>query len=502
LQTDYGSPALGGNNSSIKLINDKERFMTRKGLFKRITGIRISVAIQVFSTMLVLALGYFAIERNLKSMTRSMKPIPVYELKATTQKIRVQILFVAFVAFVAGMGLAYTITRQIRQFSKGLESLATGDIRTDLSLTPANDFLPLDSAIRKLTDSLNHFLRHSITDAIILLNHEGVIYEFNPTAEYLFGYKADEVAGNHISSIFPKDERNQALYDSIFSPHMERGGLRDQISGTIISRIGEAISVRVSSFRLGQEKSRSFGLVVGMLDVREFRKLKEEIDRADRLSSLGMLVAGLAHEIKNPLGAIKGLVQLLSEDVSKDDPKSNYYATILNEVEQLDSVLRRLLDFAHPKESVPLPIELEPLIEDILALMKTDLEEKAIRLDMRLASDPITLTGDGEGLRQALINILKNAVEATPEQGTISVVTGFMKDEVLICFENEGPPISKDEMGLIFDPFYTTKEKGAGLGLAITHQIIRAHNGRIRVDDREGKGAAFEIRIPIKTPSV
>ena len=177
---------------------------------------------------------------------------------------------------------------------------------------------------------------------------------------------------------------------------------------------------------------------------------------------MGMLISGLAHEIKNPLGSIKGLVQLLAEENKTEDrQKQRYLMTILKEVERLDSLMRRLLEFAYPRELKYVLSDINSMVRESALLMKPEMEKRGFILEERYDEEIPKVEMEQGGMKQALINVLKNALEATSANGKISVETTAKDDQVFISIENEGLTIPKKDIQKLFAPFYTTKEKRA-----------------------------------------
>ncbi|MBI3610605.1 MAG: HAMP domain-containing protein [Nitrospirae bacterium] len=230
--------------------------------------------------------------------------------------------------------------------------------------------------------------------------------------------------------------------------------------------------------------------------------MQERLQRTERLAALGTLAAGVAHEVRNPLGAVKGLAQLLCESAESPDQKK-YAETIASEVNRLNAVVERLLNLARPAAAggTAEKIDLNRLIRDAVALSGYERNEK--RITIREDYDPQVpeIRTDGEGILQAVLNVLLNAVQAIPETGTIRVETRLRTDppaarRVRIEIANTNSIIPVKDYRRIFDPFYTTKENGTGLGLAIAHQVVTAQGGTIEVESGRGE-TVFKIELPV-----
>lgn len=230
---------------------------------------------------------------------------------------------------------------------------------------------------------------------------------------------------------------------------------------------------------------------------RLFEKLKER----ERLAALGEMAAGMAHEIRNPLGAIKGAAQLLNPD-AYDESEVEFLSIIIEEVDRLNSVVTQFLDYARPLRSGFSLTDINEVLKRTLLLLDTEEQMEAIVIDRSLQENLPLLHGDAEQLKQVFINLIRNGVEAMQGQGTIQITTELIDDldspTIEISFVDEGEGVDEKDLKNIFIPFYTTKNKGTGLGLSICQRIIENHEGTIELQSERGKGTQFLIRLPIQ----
>jgi signal transduction histidine kinase len=234
----------------------------------------------------------------------------------------------------------------------------------------------------------------------------------------------------------------------------------------------------------------------------DLRKSKSYIRRADRLASLGTLTAGLAHEIRNPLVAIKTLTQLLPERLDDEEFRTQFLQIASGEVDRISSLVTELLEFARPSDP---KLELEninTILDGMLLLASTETKKKQINIIKNFASDLPPVQIDREQIKQVFLNILLNAVDATRENGKITVKTqSFIKPGgepfAQIEFTDTGCGIPEEYLEDIFNPFFTTKSTGSGLGLSISNQIIQDHRGYIDVESQLDKGSSFFINLPV-----
>jgi signal transduction histidine kinase len=244
----------------------------------------------------------------------------------------------------------------------------------------------------------------------------------------------------------------------------------------------------------------------------ENSRLYAQMKERDRLAVLGQMAAGLAHEIRNPLGAIKGAAQLLAEpgpEGAKDDPTAReFIGIILEEVDRLNRVVGNVLDLARPNDHSVVPIDVNAVIRRTLQVLSAERVGDQVDIQMTLDSELPRVAIDDEQLRQVLMNLIRNAVQAIKERGRVSVSTrvrfgrgtrsGRTPDEsfVEINVADTGPGIAQKALDKIFLPFFTTKDRGTGLGLAISQRIVQGAGGRIEVRSYEGKGSTFTVLLP------
>ena len=222
------------------------------------------------------------------------------------------------------------------------------------------------------------------------------------------------------------------------------------------------------------------------------REMERRLNRAERLSAMGRLAAGVAHEIRNPLNAISMASQRLKKDNLKE-----LTPIIRDEIRRLNHIVEEFIDFARCARPVLKPGDIGPLLRQMVLLIEEEAASHGITVQADLPESPLMIVMDADKIRQALFNILRNAMESIPGQGTVAI--GAMRNgrhEVLIRISDTGTGLTPEETEQIFDPGHTTKEKGLGLGLALAHEIIQAHNGDIRVLSERAKGTTFEIVLP------
>lgn len=221
-----------------------------------------------------------------------------------------------------------------------------------------------------------------------------------------------------------------------------------------------------------------------------------KLRRADRLSAVGQLTASLAHEIRNPLGSIEGAVDIV-ERSANEERRREFLGIIKKEVKRLNGLLSNLLDFSRPRDPQIKQARIENIVRSVWDLTSHTAHQLGIRLECDIEPTTALIECDPEQITQALLNVTLNALQATPAGGSVLVSVGQQDEVILIRVKDEGGGIAADDQERIFDPFYTTKEHGTGLGLPISHQIVTQHRGRITVERNSEVGMTFTLALPV-----
>ena len=226
-------------------------------------------------------------------------------------------------------------------------------------------------------------------------------------------------------------------------------------------------------------------------------KLEEQLSRAKHLSSLGEMTAGISHEIRNPLGIIRSSAELLKKKMAILEPDNTIPDVIVEEATRLDKIISDFLNYARPKTPQRLPCRINEIIEKNLAFLEPELAASNHQVVTNYEKDLTEIVGDADMLYQAFLNILINAMQAMPDVGIIRISTVSNKTAVNIQFDNDGDPIDSEDIEKIWEPFFTTKDTGTGLGLGIVKNIVEAHGGQIWIGNLPGEGVRVEITLPI-----
>lgn len=227
-------------------------------------------------------------------------------------------------------------------------------------------------------------------------------------------------------------------------------------------------------------------------------EIEEQLRRADRLSALGELSAGMAHEIRNPLGSIRGTAEILQDGIDPADPKAEFARILVKEVDRLNRVVQDFLDFARPAEVVRGAVDVAELLRELQLLTRQPAHVNGVSVDLA-DGGAAPVAGDREQLKQAFLNLMLNAIQAMPQGGSLQLETAGSDGQVTVRFADTGRGIPAEHLERIFNPFFTTRRDGTGLGLAITHRIVQGHGGRIDVTSQPGIGTVFTLTLPAAT---
>ena len=334
----------------------------------------------------------------------------------------------------------------------------------------------------------------NIETGLITTNLQGNIRVFNPYAEELTGISQEEAYDKPIGDLFPD------LAASIESQNVTVRGEFEFVNQDGLRMI---LGFSTAPFEGGPDTSAS--IIINFRDITGIRRMEEALKRADRLVALGELSARMAHEIRNPLAAMSGSVQMLAEQNSNGGNDERLLSIVLRESERLNKLITEFLSYARPTSPQKSSIDLKALTEDMLLLLKADSRFAAIELINRIPAHTM-IQADLHQINQVLMNLLQNSADAMPDGGRIEIdanilpggTDGFRKTPMVrITVTDSGKGIAPDKIQHIFEPFWTDKAEGTGLGLAVSYRIIETHGGTINVEAPPSGGCRFVILLPV-----
>ncbi len=326
---------------------------------------------------------------------------------------------------------------------------------------------------------------------LLAIDTDGKIASFNQSAESVLRLSSRDVLGKKADEVLP-----QQLAFLTGEIETEKEVIEKEIDCPLEG--GKTIPMDVSVSLLEGDNGAFLGYIILFRDLTEIQELKREIERSQRLASLGKLAAGIAHEIRNPLSSIKGFATFFNEKL-KDMPEYQSTAEIMvQEVDRLNRVITQLLEFARPLEIHKKSTPIQPVLQHSLRMIEREAQAKNIRIDKKLSPEINEVHIDQDRINQVLLNLYLNAIEAMEDGGTLSVDLSRDEDyqKIRIAISDTGVGIKKEDLVHIFDPYFTTKLSGTGLGLAIVHKIIESHKGEVKVESEAEKGTTVTIVLP------
>lgn len=338
----------------------------------------------------------------------------------------------------------------------------------------------------------------SISVGVLACDLEQRIEMWNSSMEPMYGLKRSEVEGKKLAEVFPPELL--AELPPAYEPHRVTSLYKFRLR----TADGRHLIVNLSAAPLLGKDDQVIGRLLIMNDLTERVSLETQLVQAEKLSSIGLLAAGVAHEVNTPLAVITSQAQMLMKQIPVDDPRSRTLDKIIKQSFRASEIVNNLLKFSRVSGSEHSELDLNKLIRETLSLVEPMLKASKITLNAQLDSDLPLVFGNSGKLQQVFMNLIMNARDAMPRGGELTLATESENSTVLVEVSDNGVGISADHLDKIFDPFFTTKStsRGTGLGLAVTYGIIREHAGKIRVESTVGQGTSFRLEFPTARKAV
>lgn len=373
--------------------------------------------------------------------------------------------------------------------------LVVGLLAARLAERQLHSDVQLAAAVASLADlrALHERIVESIRSGLITTDLEGTIYTFNAAAEEITGYSAREVRAQNASMFF--GEMNRQIAESMAAAASGKVSPRFEIDS--LTQSGFMLHLGYSIAPLFAESGETSGLVITFQDLTDVRVMEETARRQDRLAAVGRLAASIAHEIRNPLAAMRGSIQMMRSEMKDDSDHHELMEIILRESDRLNKIVSDYLNYARPRPAEMKDVDVGELVKQTLKLLRNSPEiSDGHSLEEQLPSEPLMVKGDEEQLKQVCWNVARNAMQAMPDGGTFQVrAERTPADRIQLVFKDTGRGMSPEQVERLFEPF-TSTTGGTGLGLSIVYQIIRDHSGTINVRSREGKGTTITVELP------
>ena len=424
------------------------------------------------------------------------------------------ILVTALLSALSAWLLSRGISIPLRHLTEGADKLAAGDSHVRVAVTSADEIGVLAKTFNYMADELDlrkqsilstlDELRKSRLEILDERNFKASVLESISSGIVTFSPQGLLTSINGTGRLFlRKDVAQEMHYTDVFKGW---GVLSDRIAQVLARHSGYGrepfrfdrgagmTHFDVGFFPIGVDAEK--GLTVTLRNETEKEKLREEMMRLDRLASLGKLSAGIAHEVRNPLTGISLLLDDLHDQAGSSADDKEMIKKALAEIERVERLISALLNYSSPVRAEFRECDLNRLVCDTVLLMRRPCERQKVQLTMAEGDVP-PFRLDPEKIKQAVLNIIKNAQEALPGGGRISVATSVQGEHAVISIGDDGSGIAEEDLPLIFEPFFTRKGAGTGLGLSITQRIIEEHHGKVRVESAPGEGTRFTIELPL-----
>lgn len=339
----------------------------------------------------------------------------------------------------------------------------------------------------------------SIVSSLVAVNLRGEVLGLNRAAEDLLGWTETEAIHRSAADVLGDE------VDGIVRDTLEHGHDIQRQESLVRTRDGAAVPIRLTTSRLRDDSDVVYGAIATFVDLTPIKRAEENARRLDRLAALGRFTSSVAHEIRNPLTGIGMGVQHLSRAIGEDPAQRKSVEFILSEIKRLDRIVQDLFDVTHPRRLELRPRSLVETAKRAHQSLEPLLGQRRVRVSFEAPNDLPEVPHDEDQLQQVFINLIKNAAEASPEGGNITV--RILRDgiaagrgaptTVVATVADEGHGIDEETCRTLFEPFFTTKPGGTGLGLYISHDIVKRHGGNLTVHSEPGHGATFRVELPL-----
>ena len=329
---------------------------------------------------------------------------------------------------------------------------------------------------------------HSVGTGLIALDGEQRVTALNRAAERITGVAAHAAVGR------PWSVFGAALALEDVEAEIETPDPRPAWREVLLRRDGAEVPVRMTFSALRAGDGRRIGLIAACEDLSAIRAMEARMRAADRLASLGRMAANIAHEIRNPLASLSGAVEVLAAG-APDETRERLGQIVIKETDRLNAIIREFLEYARPKPLERARVNVAELVDEVLVLLEHRAAPGTLKV-IREFPPALPWSADRQQLRKVLWNLCLNALQAMPDGGELKVTVAPSGGRLLIRVADTGEGIESTDLGQIFEPFFSTKADGTGLGLALVHRIVQDHGGDIDVQSRPGVGTAFTLTLP------
>jgi two-component system NtrC family sensor kinase len=342
----------------------------------------------------------------------------------------------------------------------------------------------------------NENIIESITVGVMVVNLHGRVVNWNGALENIYGLQRENAIGRRVTEVFDPEMLK------VLREMMTRSEWQPDVPKSIYkfharARNGRELIINLSLAPLNAKTGAVEGTLIAIEDLTERVRLEELVQQSDKLSSIGLLAAGVAHEVNTPLTGISSYAQMLMQQVPETDPRHLLLQKIHRQTSRASAIVNNLLNFSRVSDARLVPVDIHRVLDDTIQLLEAQLRNTQIEVRRSYEANLPLASGNAPKLQQVFMNLILNARDAMTGGGLLEIATAAVENAVVISFHDTGVGILPENLSKIYDPFFTTKQigQGTGLGLAVSYGIIQDHGGRITVESRPGEGTCFTITL-------
>jgi PAS domain S-box-containing protein len=406
-----------------------------------------------------------------------------------------------FLSLVLAAALSHLALGPLERISRTLDSVTAGEDEGMGAYEASDEYglvtLKIAHLGRQVRDAKEIFsalkdnvdqIMGNLQDGLMLFTREARVVLVSASVERFLGRPRRELLGRTVNEIFTRDSALGALLLDGFQ--LRRAVTQEEVE----SPNGMRMQISLDFI---QERGGQIGALLTLRDAESVRQIEDEIEMSRRMSASGRLTRGVAHEVKNPINAIVLHLQLLQNKLQQVDPDTRRHMDIIDsEIHRLDRVVQILVDFTRPRNLRLEEMDLRHLLEDVITLAIPDAEQHGVKIVSVLPETPLGVKVDSDFVKQAILNVVLNGMQAMPEGGNLIISAHRDEDAIITEIRDQGAGIPPELQDKIFELYFTTKKGGSGIGLAQTYQILQWHYGSVDFESLDGKGTTFRLRLP------
>jgi PAS domain S-box-containing protein len=405
-------------------------------------------------------------------------------------------------SFILSAALSNTALRPLEAIARRLDAMTTETEKPEPETERTDEFGAVSNRIDRLGRQMHDVrevfsalkenldqLMSTLQDGLILFTRDGRIVLVSASAERFIGRPRGEMLGQMVEGVFNDSNRLGRIVLDAFA-------LRQEVpSREIEMEHGRRVQLSLDFI---SERGVPIGALLTVRDAESVRRIENEIELSRRLAAIGRLTSGVAHEVKNPINAIVIHLEILRERILQLDPETRRHMDIINsEIHRLDRVVQTLVDFSRPVELKLKELDLRTLASDVISLAAPEARSHQVEVVKELGQQPLPVRVDADLIKQALLNVVLNGVQAMPDGGTLTLRAYASSQAVVLEVHDTGAGISPEIRDKIFNLYFTTKKSGSGIGLALTYRAMQLHNGALDLDSASGQGTTFRFMLPL-----